>query len=75
MELAMSTTTHHVSDSEILAAMEDVDEPMTTATEISERVGLTRQAVNHRLQKLNDQGAVGRKKIGSRAVAWWIKSD
>jgi len=65
-----------MSDKEILelvASCADwADRPVTTATEIQERVdaNVTRQAVHRRLQKLCDEGEIERHKPG-QATIWW----
>lgn len=67
----MSVTPSTNSDDSLLRLFAESDDPVLTAAEIAEEVDLTRQAVNYRLQQLEASGDVARKKIGSRAVAWW----
>lgn len=47
------------------------EDPFMTATEIAERLGMTRQKVLYHLKNLNEANKVGRKEAGSRAVGWW----
>lgn len=56
-----------VPDEEILDAVRQ-NEPAGTA-EVGEAVGLARQNADYRLRKLEEQGAVTKKKIG-RTLAW-----
>jgi predicted transcriptional regulator len=58
-------------NSDVLAAMDNVDEPFVTATEIAERLDVTNKAVIHRLDELHGEGEVERKKVGANAVVWW----
>jgi len=47
-------------------------EPVLTAVEVAERLGVSQQAAHAKLSKANEAGWVHRKKVGSRAVVWWI---
>jgi len=68
----MSTTGRPANaDDEVLRIFERSDDPVLTAAEIAEELGMTRQGVNYRLKQLHDDGSVARKQLGSRAVAWW----
>lgn len=70
----MSATQRRYSDDEILNTFEKSPEPVLTAAEIAEEVGMTRQGANYRLQKLLSEGIVNRKRAGSNAVVWWLAS-
>jgi len=68
----MSATGRPASDDdEVLAIFAASDDPVLTAAEIAEELGMTRQGVNYRLNQLHEDDSVARKRIGSRAVAWW----
>jgi predicted transcriptional regulator len=58
-------------NSDVLAAMDKVDEPFVTATEIADQLDVTNKAVIHRLDELHGEGKVERKKVGANAVVWW----
>lgn len=62
-----------VSDQDVLKVFDAADEPFLTASEIAERLPVSRQAVNYRLNRMHDDGIVGKKKVGARAVGWWAK--
>lgn len=64
-----------VGDNGILALLDREDPPVATATEIADEVGMTRQAVTRRLKRLHDDGIVGRKEVGARAVVWWLADE
>jgi predicted ArsR family transcriptional regulator len=51
------------------------DDPVLTAVEVAERLGITQQAAHQKLTKAHERGEVKRKKTGSRAVVWWIPSQ
>lgn len=57
---------------DVLEVMQQSDEPFLTVTEILEEVDVTRKTVNDRLQELAGDGIVNRKKVGGRAVVWWL---
>ena len=61
-----------VSDEEILAAIERADEPVVTAAELADRLPIGRRALRDRLSALREHGVIDRKKVGGRAVVWWL---
>lgn len=63
--------TETVTEQEILKAFDRADAPFLTAAELGEQVGVSRQAANHRLKGMHEEGRVERKRAGARAVAWW----
>lgn len=65
-------TDNSPSDPELTAVFEAADEPVLTAVEVAEALGITQQAAHSRLSRANEQGLVERKKVGSRAVVWWL---
>jgi len=72
----MSTTGRPATGTdELIAVFERADAPVLTAPEIAEELGVTRQAINYRLQQLAEEDIVARKQIGSRAVAWWLRQS
>lgn len=60
------------SDQEYLSAVAE-REPAGTA-EVAEAVGVTRQNADQRLRRLEDQGKVSRKKIGTSLV-WSLEEE
>lgn len=60
-----------VSDQEILKLFDAVDEAFLTAPEIADRFGVSRQAVNNRLKRMEADGLLESKKAGASAVGWW----
>ena len=60
-----------VSDNDILLVFERHDAPFMSANEVAEELPITKSAVNHRLNKMCDDGLVAKKKIGARAAGWW----
>ena len=47
-------------------------EPVLTATEVADQLGITQQGAHHKLQRAHERGAVEKKKVGARAVVWWV---
>lgn len=66
------TTGDRHSESEYLEAVRTL-EPAATS-EIAERVGVARQSADYRLRKLEADGKVRSKKIGT-ALAWMLADD
>lgn len=62
-----------VTELDILKVFDAADEPFLTASEIAERLPVSRQAVNYRLNGMHDEGLLGKKKVGARAVGWWAE--
>jgi len=58
---------------ELQSLFEDSDEPVLTAIEVAEKLGVTQQAAHARLSNAHEEGWIQRKKVGSRAVVWWVK--
>ncbi len=62
-----------VTEQDVLLVFDAADEPFLTASEIAERLPVSRQAVNYRLNEMHEEGLVGKKKVGARAVGWWAE--
>jgi predicted transcriptional regulator len=62
-----------VSDEELLRAIATATAPVVTTTEIADRVGLEQQSVYERFKKFEERRWLARKKVGSRAVVWWLR--
>lgn len=48
------------------------DDPALTATEVASELDITRQGAHKKLMNAYEDGIVTRKKVGSRAVVWWL---
>lgn len=57
---------------DVLEVMRNADEPFVTAKEITDQVDVRSKSVHERLQELVDENTVNRKKVGARAVVFWI---
>jgi DNA-binding Lrp family transcriptional regulator len=68
----MSAQRKRVTDQDILEEFRQSPDAFLTAAEIAESIPMTRQGVNNRLKRLEEEGLVKRKKAGSRAVGWWL---
>jgi len=62
-----------VSDQDVLIAFDTADEPVLTAAELAEQFPVSAEAVRQRLERLREEGKVGKKTTGARAVAWWAE--
>lgn len=63
------------TDEEILMAFAKHPEPVITASEVADRVGMTNAGINKRLQSLADDGLIIRKEVGARAVIYWLSQE
>jgi len=50
-------------------------DPVFTAVELAEEVGVTQQASHSKLSNLEDRGLVRSKEVGSRARVWWVTDE
>lgn len=55
---------------DVLALFTDA-EPRT-ATEVADELGIVRRTALNKLDDLAEQGRIHRKKVGGRAVIWWV---
>ena len=60
-----------VSESEVLDALIDADDPVLTVGEVAESIDTSPDTARRRLQSLHESGDVHRKEVGARAVVWW----
>lgn len=64
-----------ITDKEVLEVLNNAETPVLTAGLIAERLPVTSKAVYYRLQKLHDEGHVGKLKVGARGVVWWVTDE
>ena len=64
-----------VSDDEIISLFREAEDPILTAGDVSEAVGVTRQAINSRLHRLNSEGRLEAREVGARARIWWLSDS
>jgi len=64
-----------ISNIEILRAIKVGADPIATAPELEQRLGISRQGLNPRLKELVKKGYVERREVGSRAVVYWLTRD
>ncbi|UHQ98294.1 FaeA/PapI family transcriptional regulator (plasmid) [Natrinema zhouii] len=64
-----------VTDEEILAFIAREDRPIQTAQSVGDQFGIDRSQAYRRLQRLADDGALEKSKVGGRAVVWWLSTE
>jgi len=64
-----------MSDESILEAMQSHPDRAVTASELAELLGMSSTGILNRLDELSERGEVRKKKVGGRAVVWWVESD
>lgn len=60
---------------EVLEAIEEIDEPVVTLTDIAEVMEPSREAINVRLDELVSEGQLNKKEAGANAIVYWIPRD
>lgn len=61
-----------VTTDEVLKTLRNVDEPVGTAAELAKKLDVSSQTVVRRLEELEHDRVVERKRVGANAVVWWI---
>jgi len=61
-----------VSDSQIIQAIEQHEDPVLAAKEVAEIFDHSRQWAHGRLKQLHTAGEIAKKSGGARAVMWWV---
>jgi DeoR/GlpR family transcriptional regulator of sugar metabolism len=62
------------SSKSILSILGQADDPVLTAAEMADELDVSRETARRKLTELHNKRKVGRKEVGARAVAWWLKS-
>jgi hypothetical protein len=68
-----------LTDQAVLLAFETADAPFLTTGDVHEYVteaagiSVDQKTVYQRLQRMHDDGLIGKKKTGARAVGWWAE--
>jgi DeoR/GlpR family transcriptional regulator of sugar metabolism len=68
----MSPRTRSFSNEEVLAAIENARYPFVTATDLADVFDVQNRTILDRLNELQEAGEVKSRKVGARAVIWWI---
>ncbi len=68
----MSGRNPEVSVQEVMKAIAMHPEPVVTASDIHEEIGLSPDGARERLKSLADEGYVGIKRPGSSALVFWM---
>lgn len=56
----------------VVATIREAEGPIVTASEIAEALDCSTEAARQKLVTLSNQGRVARRKVGARAVVWWL---
>lgn len=67
--------TDTVSDENIIKYFSQFDEPVLTSMDIAEAFDISQQAAHSRLSNLHEEGILKRRKVGGRAVVWWLANS
>lgn len=60
------------SDERLLSFVREHEDPCITAGEAAEVLGVTNDAVNYRLQQLEEEKKVASKVVGASAKVWYV---
>lgn len=61
-----------ITDDAVLDAVREVAPAPATANDIADALDCTRKAAWEHLTALHDEGRIERRKVGGRAVVWWL---
>lgn len=64
-----------VPEREFLAEVAMHPDPVVSAGELDDRLDVSRQAINSRLNRFEADGWVESKKVGSAARVWWLTPE
>lgn len=64
-----------VTDTDVIELFRNHPDPVLTAGDVAEEFELSRQGANKRLKQLHQKGKLERRKVGARAVVWWLPTD
>lgn len=59
--------------SELREVFEKTDDPALSAVEVAAELEISQQAAHRKLMYQHQAGNVARKKVGARAVVWWLE--
>jgi predicted HTH transcriptional regulator len=61
-----------ITDEEIINVFHSSSDPVLTTSEVASEFEITHRGVRDRLEKLEKKGSLESKKVGARAIVWWI---
>lgn len=70
----LTTGSNSNGDKELERIFRGADDPVLTAPEVADKLGITQQAAYARLSQAAERDELERKKVGSRAVVWWLSN-
>lgn len=68
----MPTNDGSIPDDEFLRVAALLPDPVFTAKEVTEHLPISNQAVNKRLNKLEENDLIASKRVGAAAVVYWL---
>lgn len=64
-----------MADENVISVLRECDRPVMTAPEIAESLGVSQQHAHRELQDMHKRRIIGKKKVGGRAVVWWLLDE
>lgn len=64
-----------ITPGRVLAVLRAAEAPVMTASDIAAELGCTPEAVTKKLKRLQNQDRVARRRVGARAVVWWLTEE
>lgn len=61
-----------LGDDDFIRAIALSPDPIVTAKEVGERLDYSTDGARDRLERLEEKGLVNSRRVGSRAVVWWL---
>lgn len=61
-----------VTPERVVETIREADGPIVTTRDVADALECTTEAARQKLVTLTEQGRVARRKVGARAVVWWL---
>ena len=60
---------------DVREAVRDGPDPVSTTGDAAEVLDISSESARGKLTELHEQGRIERRKIGARAIIWWVQDD
>ena len=57
---------------DVYEAVRNGPEPASTTTDVAEAFDISTEGARRKLTELHEQGRIKKRKIGARAIIWWV---
>ena len=60
---------------DVREAVRDGPDPVSTTGDVAAVFNISSESARGKLNELHEQGRIERRKIGARAIIWWVQDD